>query len=123
MQTQTISEENIKTIVEKNEMNSSKPKIPLLESVNFNTFLTSEISKIPRDKVQEISLTKKLVIEVPSLTILNFGGSENSPGKFNESQSSKNVISTASKTPYLHQLKEYTLREKVIEKKRDLADV
>ena len=71
-------------------MNSSKPKIPLLESVNFNTFLSSELSKIPRDKVQEIFLTKNLVIEVPSLTILNFGGSENSPGKFNESQSSKN---------------------------------
>ena len=121
LQTQNISGENIKRIVDKIKVKSSKPKMPLLESTKLNTSLSSAISKVSRDKVQEILSTKRVVIEVPSFHVLNFGGNDKSSGKLSDSQSSKNVISDASKVPHLHQSKEYTLREKLMKRKRDIA--
>ena len=56
------------------------------------------------------------------MPILTFGGSQKSSGKLNDSQSSKNIISAASKTLHLHQLKEYAFCEKLMKMKRDLAE-
>ena len=56
------------------------------------------------------------------MPILTFGGSQKSSGKLNDSQSSKNIISAAAKTPYLRQLKEYILREILMKRKRPLAE-
>ena len=56
------------------------------------------------------------------MPILTFGGSQKSSGKLNDSQSSKNIISAASKTLHLHQLKEYDFCEKLMKMKRDLAE-
>ena len=85
MQTQTISGENIKRIVEKIEVKSSIPKIPLLESARLNTSFSSKISKVTRDNVQEIFSTKNALIEVPSLPIFVFGRSEKLSGNLSDS--------------------------------------
>ena len=122
MQPQKISGENIKRIVDKSKVKSSKPKMPLLKSTKLNTSLSSEISKVSSDKVQELSSTKRAVIEVPSFHVLNFGGNKKSSGKLSDSQSSKNIISDASKVSHLHQSKEYALREKLIKRKRKIGE-
>ena len=85
MQTQTISGENIKRIVEKIEVKSNIPKIPLLESARLNTSFSSKISKVTRDNVQEIFSTKNALIEVPSLPIFVFGRSEKLSGNLSDS--------------------------------------